>query len=108
MPALPTLSLLAMENLSSLETSSSTVFTEKLCLHLVGTLVDLISGRPLPAQLSRPSKLTLFLRCPLPACSFRSFGSTWPSCLAFTFTISAILWLMRTAIASTPCAFFQS
>jgi hypothetical protein len=107
-PALPTLSPLATENLSSLETSLLTILTEKLCPCLVGTLVDLILGHPLPAQSSGPSKLTFFLRRPSPACSFRSFGSTWPSRLAFAYAISAISWLMRTAIASMPCAFFQS
>ncbi len=108
MPALPTLSLLTMENLSLLETSSLMVLTEKPCPRLVGTLVDLISGRPLPAQSSGLSELTLFLERPMPAHSFRLFGWTRPSRLAFAFAISAILWLMRTAIASTPCAFFQS
>jgi hypothetical protein len=105
-----TLNLLAiaMEKLSPLETSLLTVSTEKPCPLLVGTLVDLISGHLLPAQLSGPSESTLSLGCPSPARSVRLFGSTRPSRLAFAFAISAISRSMQTAIASTFRAIFWS
>ncbi len=85
-----------------------TVSTEKSCPLLVGILVDLILGHLLPAQSSGPSESTLSLGRPLPAHSVRSFGSTWPSRLAFAFAISTILQSMRMAIASTFHAIFWS
>jgi hypothetical protein len=84
------------------------VSTEKPCPLLLGTLVDLISGHLLPAQLSGLSESTLSLGHPSPARSIRSFGSTLPLRLAFAFAISAILWSMQMAIASTFCAIFRS
>ncbi len=85
-----------------------TVSTEKPCLLLVGTLVDLISGRLLPAQLSGPSESTLSLARPSPARSVRLFGSTQPSRLAFAVAISAISQSIQMAITSMFCAIFRS
>jgi hypothetical protein len=54
---------------------------EKPCPHLVGTLVDFISKRPLPAQSPRPTESTLSLGHPLPAHSFGLLGLTRPLAL---------------------------
>jgi hypothetical protein len=105
-----TLNLLsiATEKLSLFETSLLMVSIEKPCPLLVGTLVDLILGRLLPAQSSGLSKLTLSLGRPSPARSVRLFGLTRSSRLAFTFAISAISRSMQTAIASRFCTIFWS
>jgi hypothetical protein len=75
----PDLLSIATEKSSPLETSLLMVLMEKPCPLPVGTLVDLILGHLLPAQLSGPLESTLSLGHPSPARSIRLFGSTRPS-----------------------------
>jgi hypothetical protein len=95
--------LVCKGKLSPFKTSLLMVSTEKPCLLLVGTLVDLVLRCPLLARLSRLSKLTLSLGHPSPAHSFGLLGLTRPLALGICLCNFCLSRLMQKANASMPC-----
>jgi hypothetical protein len=95
--------LVCEEKLSPLKMSLLTVSTEKPYPLLVGTLVNFVLRRPLPARLSGLSESTLSLGRLSLACSFGLLGSTRALALGVCLCNFHLSWSTRKANASTPC-----
>ncbi len=103
-PAIPTLSPLAMENCPRLRR-----FTNGLNGEAVPTLGGHLGGPHLGVPFAGP--IVRAIQVDGATIAGPLLQVVWIDpvlTLAFASTIFAISWLMRTVIASTPCAFFQS
>ena len=106
-PAIPTLSPLAMENCPRLRRFTNGLNGEAVPA-LGGHLGGPHLGVPFAGPIVRAVQVDSLLGATIAGPLLQVIRIDPVLTLAFASTIIAISWLMRTVIASTPCAFFQS